>query len=75
MNDTEKKELSQEELERVSGGLYADDSTTGRAATSADKALQGKAAGVQAISTAGQPGAEMTIRVRSSQAGISFVTE
>ena len=58
-------ELTPEELEQVTGGRFG--GPIGEAAIaklSANEALQGKAEGVQIITTSGQPGSGVSICVR-----------
>ena len=57
----EARKLSMEELEKVAGGQFADDAVAG-----SPEALQGNVAGVKVISSNGQPGAAMNIRVRGA---------
>ena len=59
------QELTPEELEQVTGGRFS--GLIGEivvAKLSADEALQGKAEGVQIITTSGQPGSGVSIGVR-----------
>ena len=62
----EARKLTEEELEKVNGGQFADDAVAGSTAVKAAEALQGKAAGMKVISSNGQPGAAMNIRVRGA---------
>ena len=57
----EARKLTEEELEKVAGGQFADDAVAG-----SPEALQGNVAGVEVISSNGQPGAAMNIRVRGA---------
>ena len=57
--------LTEEELAQVTGGIAG--STKGGNAKEDCEALQGKAAGSQVVSTTGEPGTEMYIRVRGAQ--------